>query len=94
MQSRLLYITSSKYFTLLFQAVKYLQLMVVQARRQQQVQNENVPNNYQQSTGPKKISIDPKTWVKLGHFHLLLEEYKKGTNLKLLSYINCFVMRY
>lgn len=50
--------------------------MVVQARRQQKIQDENEPNNYQQMA--KKISIDPKTWVKLGHFHLLLEEYRKG----------------
>lgn len=62
------------------QAVKYLQLMVVQARRQQRVQNENEPNNYQNMSS-KKICIDPKTWVKLGHFHLLLEEYKKGRDL-------------
>jgi hypothetical protein len=61
---------------LVLKAVKYLQLMVVQARRQQKVQDENEPNNYQQVS--KKISIDPKTWVKLGHFHLLLEEYRKG----------------
>lgn len=61
---------------LLFQAVKYLQLMVVQARRHQRIQNENEPNNFQEQT--KNISIDPKTWVKLGHFHLLLEEYRKG----------------
>lgn len=49
--------------------------MVVQAKRQQKAQNENEPNNCQ----TKKISIDPKTWVKLGHFHLLLEDYRKGT---------------
>lgn len=55
-------------------AIKYLQLMVVQARQQQKVKNENDPNNYQS----KNISIDPKTWVKLGHFHLLLEEYRKA----------------
>lgn len=54
--------------------------MVVHARRQQKVQNENEPNNYQTS---KKICIDPKTWIKLGHFHLLLEEYKKGMRLYL-----------
>lgn len=51
-------------------------MMVVQARRHQKIQNENEPNNYQEQT--KNISIDPKTWVKLGHFHLLLEEYRKG----------------
>lgn len=65
--------------------------MVIQAKRQQKVQNENEPNNYQQ-TG-KKISIDPKTWVKLGHFHLLLEEYRKGKliviNNKLGANLTC-----
>lgn len=60
--------------------------MVVQARRQQRMQNENEPNNYQ-NVSAKKICIDPKTWVKLGHFHLLLEEYKKGTNMQQFIYI-------
>lgn len=55
-----------------FQAVKYLQLMVVQAKKQQKAQNDC------EKPISKKISIDPKTWVKLGHFHLLLEEYRKG----------------
>lgn len=26
----------------------------------------------------KAINIDPKTYCKLGHFHLLLEDYAKG----------------
>lgn len=26
------------------------------------------------------IDIDPKTYCKLGHFHLLLEDYAKGKN--------------
>ncbi|XP_019874953.2 lysine-specific demethylase 6A isoform X2 [Aethina tumida] len=69
---------------LVLKAVKYLQLMVIQAKRQQKVQNENEPNNYQQ-TG-KKISIDPKTWVKLGHFHLLLEEYRKALSAYQMFY--------
>lgn len=51
--------------------------MVVQARHQQKIQNENECQNGDNGN-IKKISIDPKTWVKLGHFHLLLEEYKKG----------------
>lgn len=54
--------------------------MVIQARKHQEEQNENEPSNFQK----KPISIDPKTWVKLGHFHLLLEEYRKG-NLSSLS---------
>lgn len=28
----------------------------------------------------KDINIDPRTYCKLGHFHLLLEDYSKGTN--------------
>lgn len=65
-----------------FQAVKYLQLMVIQARRQLKAQNDNDNNSgcALNQKPNKKISIDPKTWVKLGHFHLLLEEYPKGTN--------------
>lgn len=31
----------------------------------------------------KDISIDPKTYCKLGHFHLLLEDYAKGSPLHL-----------
>lgn len=48
--------------------------MVVQARQQQKIKVESDCDN----ENIKKISIDPKTWVKLGHFHLMLEEYKKG----------------
>lgn len=65
---------NAKKNALVQKALKYLQLMVIQARQQQKLRNENEPNNYQ----AKSISIDPKTWVKLGHFHLLLEEYRKA----------------
>lgn len=34
----------------------------------------------------KSISIDPKTYCKLGHFHLLLEDYAKG---KLKIFVGC-----
>lgn len=30
------------------------------------------------------INIDPRTYCKLGHFHLLLEDYPKGASLKIL----------
>lgn len=33
----------------------------------------------QTGDGDRDISIDPKTYCKLGHFHLLLEDYEKGT---------------
>src|SRR5690349_13221710 len=34
----------------------------------------------------KVINIDPKTYCKLGHFHLLLEDYTKGKCRKWHSY--------
>ncbi|KRT84461.1 hypothetical protein AMK59_2976, partial [Oryctes borbonicus] len=72
---------NSKKKALIVKAVKYLQLMVVQARRQHR-QSENV----HQKSGSKNISIDPKTWVKLGHFHLLLEEYRKALSAYQMFY--------
>ncbi|XP_074027245.1 lysine-specific demethylase 6A-like [Leptinotarsa decemlineata] len=62
---------------LIRKAVRYLQMMVVQARTQQK-SNEN--------ESAKNISIDPKTWVKLGHFHLLLEEYRKALSAYQMFY--------
>ncbi|XP_018569224.1 histone demethylase UTY-like [Anoplophora glabripennis] len=73
---------NAKKKALVQKAVKYLQLMVVQAKRQQKAQNENEPHNCQ----TKKISIDPKTWVKLGHFHLLLEDYRKALSAYQMFY--------
>lgn len=55
-------------------------MMVIQARRQQKLQMDlDIKNNGMDNV--KQIQIDPKTWVKLGHFHLLLEEYAKGDSL-------------
>lgn len=51
--------------------------MVIQAKKQQKLQSENDQS--------KQISIDPKTWVKLGHFHLLLEEYREGIHITFLN---------
>lgn len=48
--------------------------MLIQAHTQQGLMN--VAGDKDKETKP--ISIDPKTWVKLGHFHLLLEEFNKG----------------
>ncbi|CAH1122036.1 unnamed protein product [Ceutorhynchus assimilis] len=73
---------NAKKKALVQKAIKYLQLMVVQARKQQKEQNENEPHNFQ----IKQISIDPKTWVKLGHFHLLLEEYRKALSAYQMFY--------
>lgn len=33
------------------------------------------------SANEKPINIDPRTYCKLGHFHLLLEDYAKGASL-------------
>jgi len=43
--------------------------MLIQA--QKQTKNET-------DTNDKGINIDPKTYCKLGHFHLLLADYPKG----------------
>ena len=51
------------------QAIQYLERMLIQAH--QQLKNE--PESHD-----KGIDIDPKTYCKLGHFHLLLEDYPKG----------------
>lgn len=40
----------------------------------------------------KPINIDPKTYCKLGHFHLLLEDYAKG-KWHILIRINLFKSR-
>lgn len=36
------------------------------------------PSRPPSATPLKEINIDPKTYCKLGHFHLLLEDYDKG----------------
>lgn len=43
--------------------------MLSQAHQQMKNEPENLD---------KSINIDPKTYCKLGHFNLLLEEYPKG----------------
>lgn len=55
--------------------------MVIQANRQHKQLEEKDDEVDKDKNSTKSISIDPKTWVKLGHFHLLLEEYDKGTTL-------------
>lgn len=42
-------------------------------KRKKDEQNENVDSAIKES-----LNIDPKTYCKLGHFHLLLEDYSKG----------------
>lgn len=38
----------------------------------------------------KPIDIDPKTFCKLGHFHLLLEDYAKGKRRKINFLSECY----
>lgn len=78
----LLYYASIEYIFYL-QAIKYLQSMIIQAHRQKRAQLESGSDK----ENSKPISIDPKTWVKLGHFHLLLEEYEKGVLFVNYSYV-------
>jgi histone demethylase len=64
------------------QAVKYLEQMLVQAQNQKErnkrMASEGCGGGQPAVATGKEISIDPKTYCKLGHFHLLLEDYAKG----------------
>jgi histone demethylase len=67
------------------QAVRYLERMLVQAQRQKEqnkrTATEGCGGDQPEVIAGKEINIDPKTYCKLGHFHLLLEDYVKGTVL-------------
>lgn len=67
---------------LVLRAIKYLERMLVQAQSEKQRRkadsiklNSEEPKDDEEENG---ISIDPKTYCKLGHFHLLLEDYPKA----------------
>lgn len=52
--------------------------MLIQAQKQKEFSKSDKP---EKQDGPgKEINIDPKTYCKLGHFHLLLEDYAKGNS--------------
>lgn len=73
---------------LVVRAIKYLERMLVQAQSEKQRRKaDSTKSNLEGSKDDdddeddeedKGISIDPKTYCKLGHFHLLLEDYAKG----------------
>lgn len=42
-----------------------------------------IEDNDEDDLYSKDINIDPRTYCKLGHFHLLLEDYPKGTRVEL-----------
>lgn len=84
----------SKKKALVVRAIKYLERMLVQAQAQKQrrrADSTNAKTNSEESgkddNDEKGISIDPKTYCKLGHFHLLLEDYSKGSSSKAFSFI-------
>ncbi|XP_029162527.1 histone demethylase UTY-like [Nylanderia fulva] len=64
-------------------AIKYLERMLVQAQAEKQRRKADStkasPDDSKENEDEDKgISIDPKTYCKLGHFHLLLEDYTKA----------------
>lgn len=68
---------------LVVRAIKYLERMLVQAQAEKQRRKADstkaCPDDSKEHEDEDKgISIDPKTYCKLGHFHLLLEDYSKG----------------
>ncbi|XP_063993292.1 histone demethylase UTY isoform X2 [Diachasmimorpha longicaudata] len=68
--------------SLVVRAIKYLERMLVQAQSEKQKRRaDSTKGGYDESKDDdedKGISIDPKTYCKLGHFHLLLEDYPKA----------------
>ncbi|KAG7205814.1 hypothetical protein KM043_007759 [Ampulex compressa] len=72
----------SKKKALVVRAIKYLERMLVQAQAEKQRRKADStkinPEELKDDDGDKGISIDPKTYCKLGHFHLLLEDYNKA----------------
>ncbi|XP_073957966.1 utx histone demethylase isoform X1 [Choristoneura fumiferana] len=54
---------------LILKAVKYLEGMLVQVKEEDRASSPGARRD---------ICIDPKTYCKLGHFHLLLEDYAKA----------------
>ncbi|XP_076662131.1 utx histone demethylase isoform X2 [Halictus rubicundus] len=67
---------------LVVRAIKYLERMLVQAQAEKQRRKADStkmnPDELKEDEEDKGISIDPKTYCKLGHFHLLLEDYSKA----------------
>lgn len=67
---------------LVVRAIKYLERMLVQAQTEKQRRKADSTkmnaDELKEDEEDKGISIDPKTYCKLGHFHLLLEDYSKG----------------
>ncbi|XP_036143128.1 histone demethylase UTY isoform X2 [Monomorium pharaonis] len=68
---------------LVVRAIKYLERMLVQAQAEKQRRKADstkaCPDDAKENEDEDKgISIDPKTYCKLGHFHLLLEDYGKA----------------
>lgn len=67
---------------LVVRAIKYLERMLEQAQAEKQRRKADSTKNDEElktdDEEDKGISIDPKTYCKLGHFHLLLEDFSKG----------------
>jgi hypothetical protein len=64
--------------------------MLIEANRQKELEpspDAAFPVPLLDSANEKKIVIEPKTYCKLGHFHLLLEDYEKGELIYLIKII-------
>lgn len=83
---------------LVVRAVKYLERMLVQAQAEKQRRKADSMKASAEETKDededKGISIDPKTYCKLGHFHLLLEDYNKGEIPTVIFHKRCFSLSY
>jgi hypothetical protein len=52
----------------------------VEMKESEEKPPEEPSSEKEETRDEKPIDIDPKTYCKLGHFHLLLEDYAKGKN--------------
>lgn len=84
---------------LVVRAIKYLERMLVQAQAEKQRRKadstKSSPDDSKENDDEDKgISIDPKTYCKLGHFHLLLEDYTKGIAWNTVCNFNTHAWQY
>ena len=63
---------------LVCKAIRYLEKFIVQSLERQRAAHDSNNNNGQTKTNPAKFQVDPKIYCKIGHLHLLLEDYSKA----------------
>ena len=64
---------------LVVKAIRYLERFIVQSReKERKAASEDKNNNGKTKSNSSKFEVDPKLYCKIGHLHLLLEDYSKS----------------